>query len=111
MPVPNLKNRKCLVTGAASGIGKAVAIAAAQEGAELVLTDINAAQLLAVVDESGRTRLQDVLPGESCARVLEYMNFDRQEILGGNLKLALRLLQQMQGNRSAAHGHIAQGTG
>ncbi|MBL8114318.1 MAG: biosynthetic arginine decarboxylase [Acidobacteria bacterium] len=40
-------------------------------------------EVLAVVDESGRTRLQDVLPGESCARVLEYMNFDRQEILGG----------------------------
>jgi len=51
MPVPNLKNRKCLVTGAASGIGKAVAIAVAQDGAELVLTDINAVQLLAVVDE------------------------------------------------------------
>ena len=40
-------------------------------------------EVLAVVDESNRTRIQDVLPGESCERVLEYMNYDRQEILDG----------------------------
>lgn len=54
MPVSSLKDRKCLVTGAASGIGKAVAIAAAREGAELFLTDISEAGLKAVADEIGR---------------------------------------------------------
>ncbi|HWU68257.1 MAG TPA: SDR family oxidoreductase [Stenotrophobium sp.] len=48
MRITDLKDKKCLVTGAASGIGKAVAIAAAREGAELFLTDINAAALEAV---------------------------------------------------------------
>src|SRR5262245_6050762 len=40
-------------------------------------------EVLAVVDESNRTRIQDVLPGENCERVLEYMNYDRGEILDG----------------------------
>ena len=40
-------------------------------------------EVLATVDEDGRTRLQDVLPGESCERVLSYMNYDREEILDG----------------------------
>jgi NAD(P)-dependent dehydrogenase (short-subunit alcohol dehydrogenase family) len=45
MPITSLKDKKCLVTGAASGIGKATAIAAAREGAELFLTDVSAAAL------------------------------------------------------------------
>ncbi|MBJ8344071.1 SDR family oxidoreductase [Antrihabitans sp. YC2-6] len=36
-----LNDKKTLVTGAASGIGRATALAAAAEGAELFLTDIN----------------------------------------------------------------------
>ncbi|HUM02954.1 MAG TPA: biosynthetic arginine decarboxylase [Thermoanaerobaculia bacterium] len=40
-------------------------------------------EVLATVDEDGRTRLQDVLPGENCERVLSYMNYDRDEILDG----------------------------
>ncbi|HUS25368.1 MAG TPA: SDR family oxidoreductase [Candidatus Binatia bacterium] len=47
----SLKDRKCLLTGAASGIGRATAIAAAREGAELFLTDLNAAGLDAVAAE------------------------------------------------------------
>jgi len=35
------------------------------------------------VDEEGRTRIQDVLPGESCERVLSYMNYDKDELLDG----------------------------
>jgi NAD(P)-dependent dehydrogenase (short-subunit alcohol dehydrogenase family) len=46
-----LKDRKCLITGAASGIGRATAIAAAGEGAELFLTDVNDKALAAVADE------------------------------------------------------------
>ena len=38
-------------------------------------------EVLVTVDEQGRTHIEDVLPGESCQRVLEYMNYDRAEIL------------------------------
>jgi arginine decarboxylase len=40
-------------------------------------------EVLASVDEEGRTRIADVLPGENCERVLSYMNYDRDEILDG----------------------------
>ncbi|MBY4574802.1 SDR family oxidoreductase [Gordonia paraffinivorans] len=53
-PVPSLRGRKVLITGAASGIGKATAEAAAAQGAELVLTDLHADRLDAVVDEITR---------------------------------------------------------
>ena len=52
-PVPSLANRLCLVTGAASGIGRAAAIGAAARGARLALTDVNAEQLDAVAGEIG----------------------------------------------------------
>lgn len=51
-----LKDKKCFITGAASGIGRASAFAAAQEGARLFLTDINAPALeetVAALKESG----------------------------------------------------------
>ena len=38
-------------------------------------------EVLVTVDEEGRARVEDVLPGESSERVLEYMNYDRTEIL------------------------------
>lgn len=44
----SFRDQKCFITGAASGIGRAVAMAAAAEGAELFLTDINATALDAV---------------------------------------------------------------
>ena len=40
-------------------------------------------EVIVGVDEEGRTRIQDLLPGETCERVLTYMNYDRQEILDG----------------------------
>lgn len=45
MSITSLNGKKCLITGAASGIGYATAIAAAREGAVLFLTDVNAAAL------------------------------------------------------------------
>lgn len=41
----DLPGRRCLVTGAAGGIGRATALAAARRGAELVITDIQAEAL------------------------------------------------------------------
>jgi NAD(P)-dependent dehydrogenase (short-subunit alcohol dehydrogenase family) len=41
-PVPSLAGKRCFVTGAASGIGRATALAAARRGADLYLTDIAA---------------------------------------------------------------------
>ena len=41
MPVRSLEGKKCLITGAGSGIGRATAITAGAAGAELFLTDIN----------------------------------------------------------------------
>src|SRR4051794_17441030 len=52
-PVPSLDGRLCLVTGAASGIGRATALAASRAGARLVLTDVNAGALDAAAGELG----------------------------------------------------------
>ncbi len=38
-------------------------------------------EVLVTVDEEGKARIDDVLPGESCERVLGYMNYDRSEML------------------------------
>lgn len=38
-PVPDLSGRRCFITGAASGIGRATALAAGRRGADLYLTD------------------------------------------------------------------------
>lgn len=46
----SLNGKRCLITGAASGIGRSTAIAAAREGAILFLTDINAAGLAQVAE-------------------------------------------------------------
>ncbi|AOW91836.1 short chain dehydrogenase [Rhodococcus sp. WMMA185] len=51
MAIKTLNGSKCLITGAASGIGHATALAAAAEGAELILTDINEVGLALTVEE------------------------------------------------------------
>ena len=38
-------------------------------------------EVLVTVDDEGQAHVADVIPGESCERVLEYMNYDRDEIL------------------------------
>ena len=48
--IKNLNGREVFITGAASGIGRAVAIAAADEGARVHLTDITADALDATAD-------------------------------------------------------------
>lgn len=49
MTIKDLQYKKCFITGAASGIGRATAVAAAKEGALLFLTDINETMLEEVV--------------------------------------------------------------
>ncbi len=53
MPVKSLSGKRCIVTGAASGIGRATALSAAREGADLYLTDVDAEGLERVVAEVG----------------------------------------------------------
>src|SRR3954463_16797827 len=52
-----LQGKKCLITGAASGIGRATAVAAAREGALLGLTDIRDEPLQQVASELGTSVL------------------------------------------------------
>jgi NAD(P)-dependent dehydrogenase (short-subunit alcohol dehydrogenase family) len=49
MALASLSGRRCLITGAASGIGRATTLAAADEGAVLFLTDIDPEGLAATV--------------------------------------------------------------
>jgi NAD(P)-dependent dehydrogenase (short-subunit alcohol dehydrogenase family) len=49
--IRDLRGKRCLITGAASGIGRATAIAAAAQGAELFLTDRNGEGLEQVAAE------------------------------------------------------------
>ena len=57
-----LDGKRCLITGAGSGIGRAAALAFAQEGAEVVASDINGETLASLCDEhpSIRSMLLDV---------------------------------------------------
>lgn len=54
MATYDLRGKKTLITGAGSGIGRATALAAADAGAELFLTDINGSGLAETVDSVGR---------------------------------------------------------
>ena len=51
-----IRGKKALVTGAASGIGRAIALALAREGADLFLVDIDALNLEAVAREVNNSR-------------------------------------------------------
>jgi NAD(P)-dependent dehydrogenase (short-subunit alcohol dehydrogenase family) len=51
MGIDDLRGKRCLITGAASGIGRATAITAAGQGAELFLTDRNGEGLERVAAE------------------------------------------------------------
>lgn len=71
MRIKNLSGKKCLITGAASGIGKATALAAAREGAELFLTDINEPSLKAAAQECEHLGAR-----VSSAKALDISNYD-----------------------------------
>ncbi|HEY6779965.1 MAG TPA: SDR family oxidoreductase [Thermoleophilaceae bacterium] len=50
-PIASLDGRRCLITGAASGIGRATALAASARGGRVLLTDVNAEGLERVAAE------------------------------------------------------------
>jgi 3-oxoacyl-[acyl-carrier protein] reductase len=88
----SVKDRGVIVTGAASGMGRATAHLFAQEGASVAVTDINEAGVRAVADEikaEGGTveawRL-DVLDGDAIKRVVSEIasRFGRIDILINN---------------------------
>lgn len=54
MTIRSLDGKKCLITGAGSGIGHATALVAAAEGAQLFLTDINEVGLAQTVEQISR---------------------------------------------------------
>lgn len=71
MAITTLDGKKCLITGASSGIGRATALAAAAEGAQLFLTDIDETGLVQTIEqvgESGGT--------VSFSRVLDVTDYD-----------------------------------
>lgn len=50
-PVPSLRDKYVVVTGAAGGIGRATAVEAARRGARVIITDINKALLASTVED------------------------------------------------------------
>ena len=56
--MPRLHNKTCLVTGAARGIGAAIAQAFVKEGAHVILTDINFNDVKAEADRLGSRALK-----------------------------------------------------
>lgn len=71
-----LKNKVVVVTGAAGGIGLATALLAAEHGAHLAISDIDAAGLLNTIQqlaEMGVTPYSDVLDVSNTAQVERYM--------------------------------------
>src|SRR5436309_1491139 len=74
-PTARLAGKVCLVTGAASGIGRGTAQVFASQGAQLVLADIDADGLAVVADELGGSvaaqRAADLSDEEAVARLYD----------------------------------------
>lgn len=67
-----LAGKRCLVTAAAQGIGRATALAFAAEGAEVIATDVNLARLAALDGTAGlATAKLDVTDAADIARAAE----------------------------------------
>lgn len=65
-----LRGKRVLVTGGASGIGKAIAERMAREGAELLLVDVNAAGAAAAAEAVGATARSYVLDVTDTSRIV-----------------------------------------
>lgn len=82
-----LDGKVCIVTGAARGIGEAIARAFHQEGAKVVLTDVLENELGALAAELGQTgRVHDVADEEGWAALVKTVekDFGRLDVLVNN---------------------------
>jgi NAD(P)-dependent dehydrogenase (short-subunit alcohol dehydrogenase family) len=87
-----LQGKACVVTGAAFGIGRATAVRFAQEGSQLVITDIQEAPLLSLAEElrAGGAAVEavvgDVSMVEDARRMIEAAveRFGRLDVLVAN---------------------------
>jgi 2-keto-3-deoxy-L-fuconate dehydrogenase len=68
-----LEDKRCLVTAAGAGIGRAVALAFAREGGDVLATDIDASALRSLAAENNaiRTALLDVTDAAQIASLVE----------------------------------------
>ena len=93
-----LSEKVALITGGASGIGRATALLFAGEGAVVVIADTNAQAGTAVADEIGRSggrgvfECADVTRAEDCRRLVERVirEFGRIDILFNNAGIIRR---------------------
>lgn len=76
MTIRTLRAKKCFLTGAASGIGRATALAAGRDGARLVLTDRDADGLAETVAELGRSGVRVL-----ASRALDVSSYEEVEAL------------------------------
>lgn len=87
-----LQDKSVVITGAASGMGKAMAILFAQEGAKVVVADINEAAIQAVVEEIASSGGQakgvvvNVTKEEDVARMVDtaVQSFGKLDVLVNN---------------------------
>ena len=84
-----LAGRKALVTGAGGGIGRAIALALAREGAGVAVTDLDAQAAQRVAAEIGRDAVARGLDVTSATKVERVLTEVREELggLGGLLLL------------------------
>ncbi|HEY7933543.1 MAG TPA: SDR family oxidoreductase [Solirubrobacteraceae bacterium] len=80
MAIKDLNLKRCLITGAASGIGRATALAAAAKGAQLFLTDINEQGLRSVASE-----IADAGAAVSFLRAADISDHDAVVALAGEI--------------------------
>jgi 2-keto-3-deoxy-L-fuconate dehydrogenase len=69
MGIMRLQNKTCLITAAANGIGKATAMAFAENGAKVIATDIDQEALDRIQHDNISTHLMDVRRDDSIAAV------------------------------------------
>ena len=101
MVTPRLAGRRALVTGAASGIGRATALRFAAEGASVVAADVNRELLDSLPGEaSDGARLSTVVADVSSEQAVVHLVEESVERLGG-----LDLVANVAGVLSFTHTH------
>lgn len=87
--MPDLRGKRCLITGAASGIGRATALAAATRGATLLLTDVNAQgldQTISMASNVAHSEALDLTDYEAVVALGERVHAE-----GGSVDVAMNI--------------------